>query len=73
MLEELTEFIQSNPDPRELKRAITVSMQLKGYKHREIQESLSVSSGFISKWTQIFTICLVYLLSSWLIRVMWDI
>jgi len=73
MLEELTEFIQSNPDPRELKRAITVSMQLKGYKHQEIQESLSVSSGFISKWTQIFTICLVYLLSSWLIRVMWDI
>ncbi len=55
MLEELTEFIQSNPAPRELKRAITVSMQLKGYKHREIQESLSVSSGFISKWTQIFT------------------
>jgi putative transposase len=66
MLEELTKFIQSNPDPRELKRAITVSMQLKGYKHREIQESLSVSSGFISKWTQIFTICLVYLVSSWL-------
>jgi putative transposase len=30
-------------------------MQLKGYKHREIQESLSVSSGFISKSTQIFT------------------
>ena len=55
MLEELREFIQSNPDPRELKRAITVSMQLKGYKHREIQESLSVSSGSISKWTQIFT------------------
>jgi putative transposase len=62
MLEELTEFIQSNPDPRELKRAITVQMQLKGYKQREIQESLSVSSGFISKWTQIFTICKVYLL-----------
>ena len=31
MLEELTEFIQSNPDPRELKRAITVQMRLKGY------------------------------------------
>jgi putative transposase len=30
-------------------------MWLKGYKQREIQESLSVSSGFISKWTQIFT------------------
>jgi len=38
-----------------LKRAITVQMQLKGYKQREMQESLSVSSGFISKWTQIFT------------------
>ena len=55
MLEELTEFIQSNPEPRELKRAITVSMQLQGYKQREIQEILSVSSSFISKWTQIFT------------------
>ncbi|MEG4142669.1 MULTISPECIES: helix-turn-helix domain-containing protein [unclassified Microcoleus] len=55
MLQELTEFIQSNPDPRELKRAITVQMKLKGYKQREIQESLSVSSGYISKWSQIFT------------------
>jgi putative transposase len=51
MLEELTKFIQSNPDKSELKREITVQMQLKGYKQREIQESLSVSSGFISKWT----------------------
>jgi putative transposase len=56
MLEELVEFIQSNPDARELKRAIAVKMWLKGYKQREIQESLLVSSGFISKWTQIYTI-----------------
>lgn len=56
MLEELIEFIRSNPDPRELKRAIAVKMWLKGYKQREIQESLLVSSGFISKWTQIYTI-----------------
>jgi putative transposase len=55
MVEELTEFIQSNPDARELKRAITVKMWLKGYKQREIQESLSVSSGFISKWTTRYT------------------
>lgn len=54
MLKELESFIQSNPDPRELKRAIAVRMSFKGYKHRQIQESLSVSSGFISKWTQIF-------------------
>lgn len=54
MLDELKEFIQSNPDPRELKRSIAVQMFLKGYKHREIQESLGVSSGFISKWVQIY-------------------
>lgn len=52
MLEDLTAFIQSNPDTRELKRAIAVQMFLKGFKHREIGESLAVSSGFISKWTQ---------------------
>jgi putative transposase len=56
MLEELVEFIQSNPDPRELKRASAIKMWLKGYKQREIQESLFVSSGFISKWTQIYTL-----------------
>ncbi len=52
MLEDLSEFIQSNPDCRELKRSLAVLMFLKGYRHREIQESLLVSSGFISKWTQ---------------------
>jgi putative transposase len=54
MLCELKDFIQSNPDARELKRAVAVQMVLKGYKHREIQESLSVSSGFISKWTALY-------------------
>jgi putative transposase len=56
MLEELEIFIQSNPDPRELKRAIAVRMSFKGHKHRQIQEILSVSSGFISKWTQSFAL-----------------
>ncbi len=54
MLDDLHEFIQSNPDGRELKRAVAVQMFLKGYKHREIQESLSVSSGFISKCCQVY-------------------
>ena len=54
MVEELNDFIRSNPDARELKRAIAVQMYLKGYKHREIGESLGVSSGFISKWTQLY-------------------
>lgn len=52
MLEDLNAFIQSNPDARELKRAVAVQMFLKGFKHWEIGESLGVSSGFISKWTQ---------------------
>ena len=54
MLDGLNEFIQSNPDPRELKRALAVQMFLKGYKHREIQEILGVSSGFISKWVRLY-------------------
>lgn len=54
MLSELKDFIQSNPDARELKRAVAVQMYLNGHKHREIQESLSVSSGFISKWTALY-------------------
>ena len=54
MLDDLNEFIQSNPDPRELKRAVAVQMFLQNYKHREIQQVLAVSSGFISKWTQVY-------------------
>lgn len=51
VLDELNQLIQSNPDSRELKRAVAVQMYLKGYKHRYIQTILGVSSGFISKWT----------------------
>lgn len=51
MLDELRQFIQSNPDARAMKRAVAVEMFLQGYKHREIQSILGVSSGFISKWT----------------------
>ena len=40
MLKELNAFIHSNPDARELKRAVAIQMFLKGYKHREIGESL---------------------------------
>ena len=51
-MEELNTFIESNPDPRELKRAVAVRMTFRGYKHREISQILQVSSGFISKWKQ---------------------
>ena len=55
-MEELEAFIESNPDPRELKRALAVMMTLQGYHHKEIMKLLQVSSGFISKWKQNFII-----------------
>lgn len=53
-MDQLSQFIQENPDPRELKRALAVQMVRQDYRHREIQGVLQVSSGFISKWTQAF-------------------
>lgn len=51
-MNELTEFIQSNPDPRELKRALAVRMVMQGYTYYEIRDVLQVSVGFITKWKQ---------------------
>ncbi len=50
----LGEFIQSNPDPRELKRALAVQMVLKGYLYRQIAEILQVSDSYVSKWWLVF-------------------
>ena len=55
-MKELDDFIKSNPDSRELKRALAARMSITGYRHREIIESLGVSSGFISKWKQAYVI-----------------
>ena len=40
----LEELIASQPDPRELKRALAVKMRIHGMKHREIQEVLGVQA-----------------------------
>ncbi|NJK64908.1 MAG: transposase [Synechococcaceae cyanobacterium SM2_3_1] len=53
-MEDLVAFIESNPDPRELKRAVAVRMTLQGYTHRQIHDVLQVVSGFISKWKQAY-------------------
>ena len=53
-MEDLTEFIRSNPDPRELKRALAVQMVLQKYHYLAIRDVLQVSVGFISKWKQVF-------------------
>jgi putative transposase len=51
-MDEVTELIQSNPEPRELKRALAVQMVMQDYTYYEIGDVLGVSVGFISKWKQ---------------------
>ncbi|NJO99077.1 MAG: transposase [Pleurocapsa sp. CRU_1_2] len=46
----LEELIASNPEPRELKRALAVKMRIQGLKHREIKSVLGVYSSYISRW-----------------------
>jgi len=53
-MEELIEFIQANPDSRELKRALAVQMVMQNYKYSTIANILKVSVSFISKWKYIF-------------------
>jgi len=50
----LGDFIDNNPDPRELKRALAVQMILQKYSYFEIRDVLQVSVGFISKYKQLF-------------------
>lgn len=50
----LEDFIRSNPDARELKRAITVKMKFKGYSNKSISELLSVSEFFVRSWHKFF-------------------
>jgi putative transposase len=53
-LQELSDFIDSNPDPRELKRAMSVMMWIKGVPASEIQKMLNVSATFISQFKMKF-------------------
>ena len=51
-METLEQFIQSNPHPRELKRALAVQMSQRRHSYREIRDVLQVSTGFISASNQ---------------------
>lgn len=51
-MDALKEFIQSNPHPKELKRALAVQMTQQEYSYREIQAVLQVSLGFITGCNQ---------------------
>ena len=58
-MELLTDFIRSNPDSRELKRALAVKMVKQDQSYSQIRDTLGVSLSFISKYlhkkSQIFT------------------
>ncbi|MEY3304084.1 MAG: hypothetical protein RLZZ139_2457 [Cyanobacteriota bacterium] len=53
-LEELTEFIESNPKSKELKRAIAVQMVQQNMTYESIAKMLCVSTSFVGKWKQVF-------------------
>ena len=55
-LQELSDFIDSNPDPRELKRALAVMMWIEGVPGSEIQKILNVSATFISQFKMKFIV-----------------
>lgn len=52
LMDKLSEFIRTNPDARELKRALAVQMAIETYPYYKIRDVLKVSVGFISKWKQ---------------------
>ncbi len=52
LMDTLEQFIQSNRNPRELKRALAVQMSQRGHTYREIRDVLQVSLGFVTTCCQ---------------------
>jgi len=50
----LREFIRSNPEARELKRALAVKMAFEEYPYWEIADLLEVTKSFVSYWSRQF-------------------
>lgn len=50
----LTQFIDRNPEPRELKRALAIKMSLEGMSYQKIQRILGMSPTRISVWKKQF-------------------
>jgi transposase len=53
--QELEDFIQGNPDAREVKRALAVKWSFSEISSRQIRKVLNVSLGFISKCNKNFS------------------
>ncbi len=54
MVSLLVEFIRSNPDARELKRALAVRMAIDERPYAETAEFLVVNKSFVTRWKQQF-------------------
>jgi len=53
-IDTLTQFIDRNPEPRELKRALAIKMSLEGISYQKIQQILGMSPTRISVWKKQF-------------------
>lgn len=53
-MDELSQFIKTTTDARELKRAIVVQMRQQDCAYKQIELLLQVCESFISKWQQIY-------------------
>lgn len=51
-IEELQAFISSNPDAREMRKALALKLVYQNYGYQEIERILDVSIGSISGWKQ---------------------
>ena len=54
VLEELDNFINKAIEAREIKRAMAIKMKIQGISSEQIENLLSCSQSFISKWTREF-------------------
>jgi putative transposase len=53
--QELEDFIQGNPDAREVKRALAVEWSWSGISSRQFRKVLNLSLEFITKWNKKFS------------------
>jgi putative transposase len=49
-------LIKSNPDPRELKRALAIKMSIEGHPEQTITQLLGVGKSFIRDWEKAFKV-----------------
>jgi putative transposase len=55
-IERLEFFVKSNPEARELKRALSIKMAIQGHPHNFISQLLGVSKFFVSHWKKVFKV-----------------